>query len=226
MDTVQIVADRRPPCLSNVNRVTAVGPLVCRTLAESLQCPDQSTCCHVFTQTRVCYARRYLRMSILTEQRVYANFVLNCKKKKKFTEIFEILQKVSGGETKSHTRPYEWYRKFKDGRTSIEDDPRSGRRSPSTDDDSIGLVRAVTRSNRRSTMWKAADKRVISVWSCHIILPEKLNMHRVAAKRVPWLLTDEQKEERVAICQELLLRANYKENFLKNIVTGNETWIF
>jgi hypothetical protein len=50
-------------------------------------------------------------------------------------------------------------------------------------------------------------------------------MHRVAAKFVPRLLTDEQ-EQRVAICQELLLRANDEENFLKNTVTGNEARIF
>jgi hypothetical protein len=39
-------------------------------------------------------------------------------------------------------------------------------------------------------------------------------MHRVAAKFVPRLLTDEQKEQRAAIFQELLLRANDEENFL------------
>ena len=130
------------------------------------------------------------------------------------TETFEILQQVSGDETKSHTRPYEWYRKFKDGRTSIEEDPRSGRLSPSTDDDSTGGVRAVIRSNRPLTLWEAADKCVISVGSCPTILTEKLNMHRVAAKFVPRLLTDEQKEQRAAIFQELLLRANDEENFL------------
>jgi hypothetical protein len=37
----------------------------------------------------------------------------------------------------------------------------------------------------------------------------------VAAKFVPWLLTDEQKGPRVAISQELLHRANDEENFLK-----------
>jgi len=55
---------------------------------------------------------------------------------------------------------------------------------------------------------------------------ENLNMHRVAAKFVQRLLTDEQKEQRVAICQELLLRANDEENLLKNSVTGNEAWNF
>jgi hypothetical protein len=57
------------------------------------------------------------------------------------------------------------------------------------------------------------------------MLTEKLNMHRVAAKFVSRLLTDEQKEKRVAICQELLHRANDEEN-LKKIETGDETWVY
>ena len=69
-------------------------------------------------------------------------------------------------------------------------------------------------------MWEAADECVIPVGSCHAILSEKLNMHRVAAKFVPRLLIDEQKEQRAAICQELLLRANDEENFKKKQCDG------
>lgn len=45
-------------------------------------------------------------------------------------------------------------------------------------------------------------------------------MHRVAAKFLSRLLTDEQKEQRVVICQKLLLRANEEENFLKKQCDG------
>ena len=40
------------------------------------------------------------------------------------------------------------------------------------------------------------------------------------------LLTDDQKENRVEISQELLASANGNENFLKKIVTGDETWVY
>ena len=46
-------------------------------------------------------------------------------------------------------------------------------------------------------------------------------MRRVSAKFVPRLLTDDQKENRVDISQELLADANGNENFLKNIITGD-----
>jgi len=51
-------------------------------------------------------------------------------------------------------------------------------------------------------------------------------MHHISAKFVPRLLTDDQKENRVKISQELLANANGNENFLKNIITGDETWVY
>jgi hypothetical protein len=51
-------------------------------------------------------------------------------------------------------------------------------------------------------------------------------MQRVAAKFVPCLLTDEQKQKRLQVTQELFDRANTDKNFLKNIITGDETWVY
>ena len=51
-------------------------------------------------------------------------------------------------------------------------------------------------------------------------------MRRIAAKLVPRLLTEEQRDDRVTICQELLDRANEDESFFKTIITGDETWCF
>ena len=62
--------------------------------------------------------------------------------------------------------------------------------------------------------------------SCHQILSAKLQTCRFSAKFLPRLLTDDQKENRVEISQELLASANGNENFLKNIITGDETWVY
>ena len=51
-------------------------------------------------------------------------------------------------------------------------------------------------------------------------------MRRISAKFVPRLLTDDQKENRVEISQELLANANGNENFLKNVITGDETLVY
>ena len=51
-------------------------------------------------------------------------------------------------------------------------------------------------------------------------------MCRVSAKFMLRLLTDDQKENPVEISQELLAKENGNENFLKNIITGDETWVY
>jgi len=51
-------------------------------------------------------------------------------------------------------------------------------------------------------------------------------MRRVSAKFMPRLLTDDQKENSVEISLELLTNANGNENFLKNIITGDGTWVY
>jgi len=43
---------------------------------------------------------------------------------------------------------------------------------------------------------------------------------------VPHLLTDYQKGNHAEISQELLANANGNENFLKNIITEDEMWVY
>jgi hypothetical protein len=49
-------------------------------------------------------------------------------------------------------------------------------------------------------------------------------MHRVVSKFVPRLLTQNQRDSRVANCQEHLDRASEDKIFLKIIVISDETW--
>jgi hypothetical protein len=80
--------------------------------------------------------------------------------------------------------------------------------------------------NRCLTIREIAKDVGISYGSCQAILTDKFNMHRVAAKFMPRVLTEDQKANRVNISQELLDRISVDENFLKTIVTGDETWIY
>jgi len=66
----------------------------------------------------------------------------------------------------------------------------------------------------------------VPLTSCRQICTEKLQIRRVSVKFVPCLLTDDQKENRVEIRQELLANATGNEIFLKNIITGDETWVY
>ena len=163
-------------------------------------------------------------MSVFHEQRICVKF---CVKIGKYvTETFEMLKIAFGEEAMCRTHTYEWWKRFKGGRTSFDDDPHSGRPSTSKNDDNVAKVREVIRSNRLLTVRDVAEEVIISKTVCHEILTENLGMHRIAANFVPRLLTDDQKQNRVDVSQELLDRANGNNNFLKNIITGDETWVF
>ena len=127
-------------------------------------------------------------MKDLEEQRVCVKFCF--KLGKTLTETFQMLQQACGEDCLSRTQCHEWYQRFKSGRTSVEDDPKSGRPSTSMDDDHIEKVLAVIRQNRRPTVREVAEEVGICKSSCHLILTDKLQVRRVAAKFVPRLLTD------------------------------------
>ena len=60
----------------------------------------------------------------------------------------------------------------------------------------------------------------------HQILTEELAMKKLCAKFVPKNLTLEQKDNRKDLCLHLLERIQRDRNFLENVITGDETWIF
>ena len=101
-----------------------------------------------------------------------------------------MLQQAYGEDCLSRTQCHECYQRFKSGRTPIEDDPKTGRPSTSMDDDDAEKVLAVICQNRRPTVREVAEEVGICKRSCHLILTDKLQIRRVAAKFVPRLLTD------------------------------------
>jgi len=93
-------------------------------------------------------------MKDLKKQRVCVIFCF--KLGKTFTEAFQMLQQAYGEDYLSRMHCHDWYRRFKSGRTSIEDDPKSGQPSTSMDDDHIEKVLAVIRQNCRLTVREVA----------------------------------------------------------------------
>ena len=60
----------------------------------------------------------------------------------------------------------------------------------------------------------------------HSILTEDLCMRRVLAKFIPKLLMEQQKELHGEIAQDMLDCANNDLEFMKTIITVDETWIY
>ena len=123
----------------------------------------------------------------------------------------------------NHSRKFELFGRFKNGRTSTANDDRSGRPSTSTTPSKVEQVRAAVNQDRRRTIHDLCAEVVFGYGSCQRILTEQLNMHRIAAKFVPRVLTQDQKDGRVAICQELKETVKNDPTLLLNVITGDES---
>jgi len=66
----------------------------------------------------------------------------------------------------------------------------------------------------------------ISVGSCDAMLTGDLHIKRVCAKFVPHLLTDDQREQRQKIARDLFELSVEDVQFLKNTVSGDESWVY
>jgi len=51
-------------------------------------------------------------------------------------------------------------------------------------------------------------------------------MRKICAKMVPKVLVDVNKKSRLTIAQDLLNRVEADPNFLTNVITADETWVF
>jgi len=142
------------------------------------------------------------------------------------SETFEMLKQAFGDSCMSCSRTFEWFRHFKNGRTLTANDDCSGRPSTATTLSKLEQVRAAVNQDRRRTIRDLCAEVGIGYGSCQRILTEQLNMHWIAAKFVPRVLTQDQKDSRVAICQELKETVKNNPTLLLNIITGDESIIY
>ncbi|GBM85936.1 hypothetical protein AVEN_97556-1 [Araneus ventricosus] len=104
------------------------------------------------------------------EKRVNIKFCF--KLGKTATETHELLVKVHGVEAVSKKCVFEWFKRFRDGKEDVEDEPRSGRPPTSTTPDSIERVRRLLADDRRLSLRMIAEELEISLDSVSNIIHE------------------------------------------------------
>jgi histone-lysine N-methyltransferase SETMAR len=103
-------------------------------------------------------------------------------------------QQAFGDDAMRISHIKQWFNRFKDGRTSMDSEPRPGRHPTSRNDNVIDQVRTLVMQDRRITVRELAIEVEVSTESVHSILAEDLSLKRVSSKFVPRLLTMEQKQ--------------------------------
>ena len=143
------------------------------------------------------------------------------------TEIHTKMVKVLKESAPSFPTVHRWVLEFKRGRTSVEDEPRSGRPKSATTPEIIEQVFDIVCKDPSLTKREIADTIGISDERVLYILHEELHMKKLFGKLVPHSLTIQQKLNRKQISQRNLKR--FKQNqtdFVRRFITMDETWIY
>ncbi|XP_042243396.1 protein GVQW3-like [Homarus americanus] len=141
-------------------------------------------------------------------------------------ETIRMIKKAFGDDSMIEAQIKLWYKRFKDGRESVESDPRSGRPSTSRTPENVERVQVAINENRRLTVRELEDDLGIPGTIVSEFLTQDLGMKRVAAKFVPRLLSQEQKEFHAEVAKDLLQTTNNDRHFLKQVITGDESWVY
>ena len=135
------------------------------------------------------------------------------------------IQQVFGDDAMGVTQIKEWFNRFRNGRTSVESDERSGRPQTARNAAIVARVENLIKGDRRLTVREIAEEVGISKDSAHQILRADLNMDTVAAKCVPELLSAEQEKLRLQVAQDPLDTTSTDPEFLNTVITEDESFV-
>ncbi|XP_049873459.1 histone-lysine N-methyltransferase SETMAR-like [Pectinophora gossypiella] len=143
-----------------------------------------------------------------------------------FKESQENLQAAFGESAPALATITYWYREFKRGQESLNDDPRPGRPSTAVTHENVIRVEWLIQENRNITHREIRAELKIGYRAVSTILHEHLKVRKVAKSGIPHSLTDEQKSRRVDWCKFMLekFEGGTSQN-VSYILTSDESWI-
>jgi hypothetical protein len=115
----------------------------------------------------------------------------------------QIKKKAYGKEALGHSAVFKWHRRFAQGRDSLEDDKYTDRPRTVRTELKIQEV-AMVPANHSQMADEVAAAAGISHGTCHKILSDDLNMSRVTQHSVPLVLTQDQHDDHMSICGDLI----------------------
>nr|XP_004211351.2 unnamed protein product [Hydra vulgaris] len=115
---------------------------------------------------------------------------------------------------------------FKDGRESLEDDPRSGHPKTTYTAENIERMRAIIEENPHATHNITEALISINRFTIKEIIHNALKKRKLTSRWIPHELTNENRKKRVEACKENLALFRNGQWRLCDIVTGNESWFY
>ncbi|GFV80294.1 protein GVQW3 [Trichonephila clavipes] len=135
-----------------------------------------------------------------------------------------MLKKVDKDKTITSESVYEWFKRFREGRTKLKNASRAGRPKTTRTPKNIERVKKLVENDRRLTKRMIAEELGIDTESVRLILTEDLGKRKLCCRLVSHRLMPEQMEMRLDAYGNLSDMADGDRNFLNNIVAGDESW--
>ncbi|XP_026827933.1 protein GVQW3-like [Ooceraea biroi] len=160
-------------------------------------------------------------MTERVEQRICIKF---CHKLGyKCNDTIRMIRKVFGDDSMSESQIFVWFKRFKDGRVSVDNESSRFRTRTA---ENVERVRVAINENRRLTARELVKNLGIAKTILYQILAEDLGMSHVTTKYVPRVLTQEQKDFRVEVAEDILESIKKDPELLKRVITGDEMWVY
>jgi hypothetical protein len=131
-----------------------------------------------------------------------------------------------GEEALGRSAVFQWQKGFAQGRDTLEDGEHNGRPRMVRSELKIQEVAKILRANRSQMVDEIAAAAGVSHVTCHKILSYELTMCRVTQHSVPCVLVQDQRDDRMSICSDLIDSGDKDGTFLNRIITRDETWCF
>lgn len=136
------------------------------------------------------------------------------------------MKKVYGDDCLSFPTVKRWYKRFHDGRESLEDDERESKLRTVRTPETIQKVQQFLAEDRNALVRMIADAVGISAGAVYTILTKDLGKKKICAHFVPHFLRDHEMTNREAHSRDIIKEARNDPRLLDTIVTGDETWCF
>lgn len=165
-----------------------------------------------------------MERKIIMEQRSIIKF--HAKSGINATKTFESMKKVYGNLCLSRATVFDWHKRFREDRESLEDDEGKPKPRTTHNADTIKKVGDYLADDENASVRMISEDLHINRETVRLIITVDLGKRKICARFVPHHLTDDQKLKRVIHSKEMISFAANNPNFTKSIITADETWCF
>ena len=139
----------------------------------------------------------------LNKEHYRAYIYIELQSGRKPSEIHQQLQQTDLN-VPSQSVVFEWCKRFKEGRKSLEDDMRVGRPCSSTTPAQVDVIRDLVEEEPRQSIRILAESSGLTKDAVSTILHQHLGLRKVCSVWIPHHLSDSKKRDRMACAEGLL----------------------